>query len=74
MELDFVKIITDAGISVVAVAVIGYLFHRMMIAHKEERREWREESSKERQTWYSKQERQSERVVQALEKLTSVRR
>lgn len=58
MDTDLVKLLLDAGVGVVAIAVISFLFYKTMQAHRVERREWNESA-----------ERQSEKVSTAISEL-----
>ncbi len=60
MDANLVQLILDAGIGIVAICVIAFLFHKTMEAHKHERREWRESSDE-----------QAEKVTQAISDLAT---
>lgn len=47
MDGELLKTILDAGVGVVAISIIAYLFHKNMQAHRSERKEWRESSDKQ---------------------------
>lgn len=46
MNLEIIKLVLDAGIGVVSIAVIAYLFFYSMKAHRDEREKWREQIEK----------------------------
>lgn len=58
MDGELLKVLVDAGIGVFSVAVIAYLFKTTMNAHKHERKEWKESNEK-----------QSEKVTNAIDNL-----
>ena len=59
MDLELIELIIDAGIGILSISVISFLFYKTMQAHRNERKVWQES-----------EDRRSERVITAIDRLS----
>lgn len=69
MDVQLIKLLLEAGISVIAFVGLAYLFILTMRAHRSERKEWHETSIKEREEWRESSEEQTQKVSDAIKEL-----